>query len=189
MIDNKQRFWNYYLSLEEDFIKISRYVDFDIKNSKTFSIEFARIIMTCCQEIDGLLKLICERLDPDKPRNNIANYFEILKVSLNELKDFEVDSIKYGLTSKPFIDLSSAEHKSPDWWLANNKIKHDRINNFEEANLTNAYNAISALYIIVLFYYKVYDENGQEIYLIKRDLIPESQLFIEQISGIGTFSE
>jgi len=38
--------WNYYLAIENDFEKISRYIEFTEANNATFSIELARIIMS-----------------------------------------------------------------------------------------------------------------------------------------------
>ncbi|MEL1243278.1 hypothetical protein AAEO56_03295 [Flavobacterium sp. DGU11] len=43
----------------------------------------------------------------------------------------------------------------PFWWTANNKIKHQRANHFEKANLKNAFNAIGALLLTVTYFYKL----------------------------------
>ncbi|MFN3640683.1 MAG: hypothetical protein ACK4UK_07170 [Flavobacterium sp.] len=54
--------WNYFLAIENDFEKMTRYVELSESNDKTFSIEFARIIMAATQEVDVILKKYVNRL-------------------------------------------------------------------------------------------------------------------------------
>lgn len=65
--------WNYFLAIEQDFEKISRYVEFTESNNETFSIEFSRIIMAASQEVDVIMKSICEFLG-HTGANNINEY-------------------------------------------------------------------------------------------------------------------
>src|SRR5690554_5005922 len=56
------QYWDYYISLEDDLIATKRYVDFCDNNMSTYSIEFARIILSTCAEIDMVFKEICKLL-------------------------------------------------------------------------------------------------------------------------------
>jgi len=42
------KYWDYYMSLENDLIATRRFVEFSDKNMSTNSIEFARIILASC---------------------------------------------------------------------------------------------------------------------------------------------
>ncbi len=57
-------YWNYYLELEDQLIQTKRFVDFDISNYKTFSIEYLKLLQATCSEIDVVAKIIAEKLDP-----------------------------------------------------------------------------------------------------------------------------
>ena len=41
-------YWNYYLELEEQRIQTKKFVDFDISNYKTFSMEFLKLLQATC---------------------------------------------------------------------------------------------------------------------------------------------
>lgn len=174
--------WNYFLAIENDFEKISRYVEFTEDNNATYSIEFARIIMASTQEIDGIMKKICNLLSPHSESNNINEYKAIIKVHFSEFISEEVYLTRFGMSSRPWINwLQDENDNNPDWWKANNKIKHDRTENFEKANLKHAFNAVGGLLIATLYYYKLYHEreNNKDITWkdLTRSLRPTSSLF------------
>lgn len=152
--------WNYYLAIESDFEKISRYIEFSETNNSTFSIELARIIMSSTQEIDGIMKKLCVLLDSSKAPENINQYKEIILDKKPEFIEEIVEIPRFGMTSKPWINW--AGEQNPDWWRANNKIKHNRTENFEQANLKNAFNCVGALLITTLYFYKYKIEDEGE---------------------------
>ena len=45
-------------------IRTKRFVDFDISNYKTFSIEYLKLLQATCSEIDVVAKIIAENLHP-----------------------------------------------------------------------------------------------------------------------------
>ena len=51
--------WNYFLSTEADLIELSRFVEFDKKNYKCFSVEMARLLMAAAAETDVVCKQLC----------------------------------------------------------------------------------------------------------------------------------
>ena len=40
---------------------------------------------------------------------------------------------------------AAPNYKSPDWWSPYNKVKHDRLLYYKDANLKNVLNALAAL--------------------------------------------
>jgi hypothetical protein len=148
--------WNYYLAIENDFRKLSRYIEFTKANDSTFSIELARIIMAGTQETDGIMKKICKFIQPGSNPKNIKEYRSIIKEKLPRFVDETVEIEVYGMKSKPWSKWKkNIEDNSPEWWIANNGLKHDRTQNFEKANLKNAYNCVGALLISTLYLYKL----------------------------------
>lgn len=177
--------WNYYLAIESDFEKISRYIEFTEANNFTFSIELARIIMSGTQEVDGIMKKFCRLLKPESDPQNIKHYREIINEKLPEFFDEIIQIPRFGMTSTPWVNWKAdIDNNSPDWWIANNKIKHNRTLNFEEANLKNAFNCVGALLITTLYFYKHEIENQSGNPIDWQDLTtllkPKASLFISK---------
>jgi hypothetical protein len=149
--ENTKIHWNYFLAIEQDFELSSRYIEFSKANNDTFSIELARIIMASSQEVDVLLKLICESLGYNN-LDNIKKYWPVVNKELPNFLNEKVFIPRFGMDGIPWTDWSKNE--VPIWWTANNRIKHQRTNHFEKANLKNAFNAVGALLITNLYYYK-----------------------------------
>jgi hypothetical protein len=70
--------WQYFLAIESDLTVTSRYVEFNRANFATYTIEFARLLLTACAEVDVLAKLLCKRLDPQASPGDIRQYREVL---------------------------------------------------------------------------------------------------------------
>ncbi len=95
-------YWDYYLSLENDLLKTKRFVDFSQEsNLKVNSIEFARIILSSCAEIDMVCKELCKKLN--KPKcNNIKNYRETILAYNSNFNIFNRKVICANIQVSPF---------------------------------------------------------------------------------------
>lgn len=143
--------WNYFLAIEKDFETLSRYIEFTESNNQVFSIELARLLMSATQETDVVLKQICQLVNPKGKAETINDYKEVI---INHIPEFIGESIhihRFGMSSMPWENWGGKSN--PDWWQANNKIKHQRVTHFELANLKNKFNSIGGLLISILYYY------------------------------------
>ena len=166
------------MSIEQDLIKISRYVEFSNDNFATYSIEFARILLSASAEIDVLLKQICTFIEPEKAKKNIDDYRQVIT---NKLKSFTSEKFfidRYNLSFNPWDNWKDG--KNPKWWGSYNNVKHHRNESYSEANLVNAINATGALLITVAYFYKISfsQEINEDVNFIEttEHLIPESSL-------------
>lgn len=152
--------WNYFLALEEDFGRVARFVEPCEANEGTYSIEFARLLMTATQETDVMLKALCNLLDSSAAASSINGYFKIISQHLPDLLNEPVNLPRYGLNSTPWSGW--ADHSPPLWWTANNKIKHERHLHFSQATLKNTYNSLAGLYVVIAYFYrqKIFSESG-----------------------------
>lgn len=168
--------WNYFLAIEKDLENLSRYVEFDQENLDTFSIELTHILFSASSEVDVVIKQLCNLIDPKTKAENINDYRNIINIHSNEFINEEVVIHRYGLTFKPWLNWKN--DKNPDWWRCYNHVKHERNLHYREANLQNAINAVGALLLTVVYYYRYTftQDYGEEIKF--RDtiqkLIPES---------------
>ena len=150
--------WEYFLSIEKDLVECTNYVEFTSLNYNTYSIEFAKIIMTSGAEIDVIMKLLCKSIDSSLSPKNITEYYKIINSKYPKFNDFEIELPKYNLCMKPWDNWTDTN--SPIWWKNGyNKIKHERDIHFSQANLLNTLNAISGLLCLIIYYYKETQNN------------------------------
>lgn len=143
--------WNYFLALEQDMQKSSRYVEFCDANMDTYSIEFAHLLLASASEVDVVAKLLCQKLAPNEPRKNIDDYRTALTRRISEISKLQVAVPRYGLTLIPWA--SWAEEKNPHWWRSYNNVKHERDAYFKEATLKNSLNSLAALLCLTIYLY------------------------------------
>lgn len=144
-------YWQHFLALEADFANTCRFVELSSKNYETFSIEFAKLLLAISSEIDVLCKLTCERIDPTAPRANIDDYRKCL-LAHTKIVSEEVLVRRYDVVLTPWGSWGTGHN--PTWWQAYNNVKHERNRFFSQANLENCLNAISGLFVLVLYCHK-----------------------------------
>jgi hypothetical protein len=143
------RYWQHFLALEADFAATSRYVEFAQPNFRTYSTEFAKLLLAIGSEVDVLCKIICEKIDPAAKRGNIDDYRACIVPHNTRIIAEEVLIRRYDLLFKPWDAWSRGQN--PTWWRSYNNVKHERSANFPEANLENCANALSGLFVAVLY--------------------------------------
>lgn len=168
--------WNYFLAIEKDLEYISRYIEFSNTNLGTYSIELAHILLSASSEVDVILKQLCSLIAPSQPADNINHYKAIIQANLAPFIIEEISIARYGINVKPWDNWASQQN--PNWWRSYNNVKHERNNHFNEANLQNTINAVGALLITVVYFYKFAfsNEAGHEVNFQEttRQLMPES---------------
>ena len=155
---SKLMHWNYFLSIEEDVDRLARFIEFTTNNFSTYSVEMARILFAAASEVDVIAKLLCSNVAPAQKAEDINDYKDILNPYFLNIKDLEVFITRYGLSLTPWDEWK--RNTNPFWWKAYNNVKHERNQYFPEANLKNTLNAISGLYIFLLYYYKKEMDDG-----------------------------
>jgi hypothetical protein len=143
--------WNYFLALEEDLDRLSRYVDLVGNNDHTYSIEIARLLLSASSEVDVVLKQLAKKHNPSSRASRINSYYPEIIPYCPIFINFEVLIPRYGLSLQPWINWSA--NNPPIWWQDHNKVKHNRDQYFDRANLKNCINSIAGLFVAVLHLY------------------------------------
>jgi hypothetical protein len=94
--------WNYFLSVEQDLERLSRFVEFDERNYECFSVEIARLLITAAAEVDVVCKQVCRKLNISSNADNIHEYREQIVPAYPVVHRFEVLAPRYGLQLKPW---------------------------------------------------------------------------------------
>ena len=184
LISNKNIHWDYYIALEHDAERLSRYIEFSKNNLDTYAIELTHLLITAASEVDVVIKQLCYILSPDSKASTINEYHKVIEQMLPEIINTKIKSIRHDLTFQPWSSWESAD--SPTWWRSYNKVKHERSSNFLKANLGNMLNALSALFVVnVYLNHKVYEKLNSNlpfpmlVYLSStlKKLTPQANLF------------
>ncbi len=147
MISQKvKNIWNYYLVLEDDLDKTSRFVEPN-NQGDVFSIEFYKIILLAAAECESVMKLICKQID-GKEYGNISEYKGVILGKFPDIGKTEVYVGRAECTVKPFENWSVG---TLAWWKEYQEIKHSRFSNFSKANYENAVLVLSALYVLISY--------------------------------------
>ncbi len=147
--------WNYFLSIERDLSETSRYIE-PYGQENAYSFEFYKIIMLSCAEIESAFKKLCKKVAPDEKCGNMENYKSIILKKFPQICSCEVVIPRWHAQGiYPFNDWDS---KPLFWWSAYQNVKHRRASQMNEATYKNAVYALAALYVILLYLYKVNEE-------------------------------
>lgn len=122
-----RQYWNFFETLEDDFIETERYVSLDEDNFDTFSIEYNRLYQSVCSEIDVVAKYLCELLG-DSKANNIVQYCATITTHCGKFTS-EAVAVKQLITITPWDKwavIGKSQSDNPEWWTLYNKVKHNR---------------------------------------------------------------
>jgi hypothetical protein len=141
---------DYFNALEEDVLRVTRFVEFSQENLETHSVEFVRLLLAIGSEVDVACKALIATYQPKAKPQTIDQYRSHLLRQYPEIVDSVVECPRYDLKFQPWKDWENK--KSPSWWRAYNNVKHSRILNFRQANLDNVLNALAGLGVIMKFF-------------------------------------
>ena len=139
--------WNYYLSLERDLSKTSNYVE-PLGQENVYSFEFLKLLILSCTEVESVLKLLCNELNPNNKAGDIGAYKGIVLTAFPKIVDAHVTVSRTGTQLYPF---QSWDKQALQWWDEYQIVKHGRNNNFSHATYYNAVTALGALYILIFY--------------------------------------
>jgi hypothetical protein len=146
--------WYYFLSIEKDFVATIDYVHLNSSNFKTYSNEFAKLLLLIGSEVDVVAKRVCNKINPNARANNIEDYRNIITAAYTGMHDIEIDIAKFSLKIKPWASWGATPPASPVWWKAYNDVKHERNTNFSDANLEHSLSALCGLCALLLYLFK-----------------------------------
>jgi len=142
--------WSYFLALEEDMRRLSRFVEFNERNYSTFSLEMAHLLLASSSEVDVVLKMLCSGFSTNA--KNETDYRATIPKNIPQFTSIQVEIKRFDIVLKPWQSWDS--NQTPPWWTAYNKVKHERDSYYEKANLENVLLAMGALFITNLYLYK-----------------------------------
>lgn len=173
---DKLNHWRYFLALEREFCDTLRYVEFTEEHQSVFSFEFARLLILACSELDVVLKVAYDSVQHTSAADSIGKYLSCLN-SKYDIKTEKVLIDRFSKTIVPFKKWSQTT--PPNWWTAQNKVKHRRHKNFNQATLKNALLALCGLFVanlVVLNEFGILESIHETPTLLGRETEPDALL-------------
>ncbi len=138
-----------FLIILKDYTNLLDYIEPADKNLQTYSFRVHELLLRACTEFEANCVAILTENGYAKAGNlNMTDYKKIEES--HKLSSFEVKIPVWNGTSnlrKPFEKWSTGD--SLPWWVAYNKSKHDRHNEFEEATFEHLTDALCGLIVIL----------------------------------------
>lgn len=132
-----------FMSLEIQLRDCLEYIPFVAENLGVVSPKFIPIIMDSCSLIDSIFFNL---VNNESRKYNFKDYARLFESWI----DLE-ESISLFLIN-PILPINPFKHwtrNPPDWWQANNKLKHNRLGNYQDATINNAVMAMTALHQVM----------------------------------------
>jgi len=161
---------------ESELVDIGKYISFTDENLKTYSNKIHELHLRVCSEVENMLKVVVHNNFVDKDK--IREAYPTKKKNLDFEYYLSVACTEFNLNKKivkfkgaaafgqqldeiqPFN--IKADDKVPEWWTAYNKLKHDKLANFNKCTLGDLINSLAGLYILMT-YRKQYRKNNPPI--------------------------
>ena len=93
--------WAYFIAIERDLAELSRYVEFDDRNSKCVSIEIAKLLLSASAEVEVVCKQLCEILDRSPSKKGMRGYRNEIVEAYPDLPEFRILLPRFGLSLTP----------------------------------------------------------------------------------------
>jgi len=158
--------WRYFLTLEQDFERTTRFVEPVAANFSTFSIEFARLLLATCSEIDVVAKVFCQAFNATPMPSKIDGYRVAISSQFPQFHTLKVELPRFAIDFQPWLSWGSGTN--PSWWTDHNKVKHERHEHFARARLEASLHALGGLYALLLYLYR------EDLYKLR---LAETKLF------------
>jgi len=160
-------FWNNYKSIESDFLRFLEYSPYHESNLKMYSPKLTGMLLQIGGYVDSAFKEMTSYFNPeayDKKGNrkkkiivNIKDVFCVFETIYNlssNNRGTAVAKLDFGdLELYPFEEFSSQEFKSPAWWTAYNKVKHEYSLHYKKASMDNVLNGLAGAFLLNAIHY------------------------------------
>jgi hypothetical protein len=131
-----------FLSLEEGLLACMDYIPFVSRNQQVVSPKFVSILMESCSLIDSVFQYM-----GDESKQHSLKQYSLLYEDRMDLDD--ATSLLMVSPLQFVRPLSNWTIVQSEWWAAHNKVKHDRLRNYETATYRSVVSALVALHQVI----------------------------------------
>jgi hypothetical protein len=157
-----------YEGFEERLLKFLKVIPFDEANDHAWSPDLVSLFIDVCATIDSVSRRIIA--NGEKENDEIEIKDTDGKTSKRRVRDLNIDDYESSLWG--IMDLKNSwsvvylyilypdcainpysDHRDPDgWWTTYNALKHNRLDNYQQATINNVVVSLSALFLLLVRY-------------------------------------
>lgn len=191
---NPEHYTRAFSIIQEDILKLFQYIEPSEINCSTYSFRIHELLMRICIEVETNFKAILSeniftpvyKNGKNKGKNRQKNKWNIndfKKINKTHHLDAYIVELPFWKGDKnirkPFKNWELKEELS--WYQAYNNSKHDRINNFKDANFDNLIDAFTGLFVLLSSQFKT------ESFEPGHDVLVSGGSYFGGEFGIGTY--
>jgi hypothetical protein len=143
-------YWRYFLSIERDLVSSRRFCEISVRNFESFSDEYAKIVILSSIHFEFIVKTLLKERLPSASLQDIVTIREQLMGLRPGIATMKVPLPSAGIDVSPLTAWRN--NKSPDWWTAYTRLKHDYGGNRNRGNQRNAVEALAACMTALLYF-------------------------------------
>ena len=156
-------YWPVYKNLEHEVVELSNKIHIDDQQLTVYSVKISELLIRCVVEIEAISKELYFKNGGKQPSNgdlyfdtDCLDYLE-KKWALSEKKVI-ASSVSFYFSkdeNKVLTPLKRANKRGDsgaEWKKAYQAVKHDRTGNLQKGNLKSLLRAMSALFVLNLYY-------------------------------------
>lgn len=147
---DKARHWRYFLLLESALNEALQVVEPDPANFEAFGLDFARQLVSASSQFEVVARLWCEQEASECHIHNIGDLYSALRSFRPSFNSAYAAVLWRPEKLYPFEGWE--RNKSPAWWTAYNKVKHDPAQQIRSASLGNVLSSCAALGLVTREY-------------------------------------
>ncbi|MDG5494484.1 hypothetical protein [Niveispirillum sp. BGYR6] len=169
-----QRYIRGFLIIIDDLKNLFNYIEPSDECLRSYSHRIHEMFMRACVEVEANFKAILRENGYKKNKPNMVDYF--LVDHTHHLSSYEVllpiwDGFGRWVPFEKWRPYRGKQIKRGDftpleWYKAYNNSKHDRYQNFKEANFENLIKAVSGLLVLITSQFKDIDVGSSELKVI-----------------------
>lgn len=157
-----------YTIIQNDLEKLFEYIEPSDEANSTFSYRIHELLMRTCIEIEANFKAILNENVYSGSNYNIIAYKKI--DITHHLSSYEVILPIWNGAPKVFTPFLEWKTNSPlTWYRAYNASKHDRQDEFKQANFENLLNAVAGLLVLLSAQFRTEDFSSGATLLATED--------------------
>lgn len=159
MTTNQQLIFEQYTTLEDEFLKILKYIPFEENHYNVWSFEIGNLLLNVGSLIDSFFKNSLNSPTFDTV-DQIENYRDRDQPTMKIFR--EVYKSRYKIENKRIFELRNftaiqpykkwGDNLSLDWWKNYTAIKHDRLRNKEKSTLKTTLDALGGLFLLTIIH-------------------------------------
>lgn len=149
-----EKHWRYCRLLEQELDAMSVYIEFDQSNFNCYSLKLLRLINSAMAEFEIIGKEVCTSISNDKniEKYNISKLRDVILKEFPDLVKTKARVVDMDFAFYPFDGWNTTSRLT--WWDSYNKLKHDRNNYYDLANLQLAIESVAVLKIMTMILHK-----------------------------------